>query len=250
LSLADIVRRAAAAPRLLVLLDFDGTLAPFQDQPEAATIAEHAQDLLQRLAEHPRVTLGIVSGRSVADLTERLAIEGIVYAGNHGIEIRGHGLHFLEPVAFLLEPALKKLIAELTVRLNGIPNVRIEDKRLTASMNLRGARPDDGRRAGEILSTLVGESSQFLWQPAKEAFDIIPQTGWNKGSAVQWIRNELGMQEAFTIFAGDDVSDEDAFTTLTDAITIKVGEPPTAAAHLAGSPSEIWTLLTELEAAL
>jgi len=249
-ALADIVRRASAAPRMLVLLDFDGTLAPFQDQPEAAIIAEPARDLLRRLAENPRVTVGIVSGRSIADLAERVAIEGVVYAGNHGIEIRGHGLHFIEPVAFLLEPALKKLVDELTLRVEEIPNVRIENKHLTATMNLRGVRRDDGVRASEILSALVEELPQFLIQPAKEAFDIVPRNGWNKGSAVQWIRNALAMNEALTIFAGDDVSDEDAFAVLTGAITIKVGEPPTAAAHLASSPSEIWALLTELETAL
>ena len=249
-ALTDIVRRASAAPRVLVLLDFDGTLAPFQDQPEAATIPEPARDLLRRLVENPRVTVGIVSGREVTDLTERLAIEGVVYAGNHGIEIRGHGLHFIEPIAFLLEPALKKLMEELTLRLEGIPNVRIENKRLTATMNLRGVRRNDRVRAAEILSSLVAESSQFLCQPAKDAFDIVPRNGWNKGSAVQWIRNALGMKEALTIFAGDDVSDEDAFAVLTGAITIKVGEAPTAAAHLASSPSEIWALLTELETAL
>jgi len=249
-SLKDVLARAAATPQVLVLLDFDGTLTPFQDEPEASRIPEPALDLLRRLSEDPRVTVGIVSGRSVADLMERIGLGGIVFAGNHGLEIRGHGLHFIDPIAFLLEPALKKLVAELTLRLEGIPNVRIEDKRLTASMNLRRVRADYRIRASEIAAALVGESNQFSCRPAKDAFDIVPQSGWHKGSAVQWIRNALGLDDALTIFAGDDVSDEDAFAVLPGEITIKVGELPTAASYFANSPSEIWALLTQLETAL
>jgi trehalose-phosphatase len=186
----------------------------------------------------------------VVDLEERVGLEGIVYAGNHGIEIRGHGLHFVEPIAFLLEPALKKVLADLSERVAGIPNARIEDKRLTATLNLRHVRPEHRIRAGEIALELVGEASQFQCRAAKDAFDILPRNGWHKGRAVEWIRHHLGMSESLVIFAGDDVSDEDAFAALAGAITIKVGELPTSAAYRAESPSEIWALLTQLETAL
>ena len=249
-SLGEILHLARASSRVLVLLDFDGTLSPIQDEPDAAIVPQHARNRLRRLAEDPRVTVGIVSGRCVNDLEERVGLEGIVYAGNHGIEIHGCGLHFVEPFAFLLEPVLKKLLAELTVRAGAIPNLRIEDKRFTASMNLRGVRPESRMRASEILLSLADESSQFLCRPAKDAFDIVPRNGWHKGRAVRWIRHELGLDEAFVIFAGDDVSDEDAFASLTGAITIKVGDLPTAASHFAHSPSEIWELLAQLETAL
>ena len=249
-SLAEILRRTAGTSHVLVLLDFDGTLAPLQDQPDAAKVPEQARDLLRRLAEDSRATVGIVSGRSVGDLEERVALGGIVYAGNHGIEIRGQGLHFVEPTAFLLEPVLKKVVTELSDRVAGIPNARVEDKRLTASLNLRGVRPEHRIRASEIVLSLVGESSQFLCRPAKDAFDILPRNGWHKGRAVEWIRQHLGMNEALVIFAGDDVSDEDAFSALAGAVTIKVGDLPTAASYRAESPSEIWALLTQLETAL
>lgn len=240
------MERVAGAPLVLVLLDFDGTLAPYQTEPKAALIPDPAREWLVEIARSPRVTVGIVSGRRLKDLIQRVGLEGIVYAGNHGIEVRGRGLHFLEPFAFLLEPALKEVLSELTTRLGGLPHVWIEDKVLTGTVHVMGAEAAPIAQAAEIIASIMRVTPSFRCLAGRHSFDILPQNGWTKGTAAQWIQHGLGMDEALVIYAGDDVSDEEAFSGLPGAITIKVGSEPTEASYRAESPVEVWALLAKL----
>ena len=111
----------------------------------------------------------------------RLGMDGIVYAGNHGMEIRGRRLHFIEPFAFLLEPEFTKLVAELTVQMAGFPHVRIEDNRLKASAHLRDATEDERRRAANTILSVVRAPPQLYCRAGRYTFDILPNNGWDKG---------------------------------------------------------------------
>jgi trehalose-phosphatase len=62
-------------------------------------------------------------------------------------------------------------------------------------------------------------------------FEVRPHVDWHKGSAMSWIVGKLGKQNTLTIFVGDDRTDEDAFRSLGDGITFKVGEPGGTSAH-------------------
>jgi trehalose 6-phosphate phosphatase len=83
--------------RLVLLLDFDGTLAPIVERPELAAMPEATRDGLSRLMARPGVEVAVVSGRGLADVRERAAIPGIAYAGNHGMEIHGPGVDRIHP---------------------------------------------------------------------------------------------------------------------------------------------------------
>ena len=91
--LADPLRRAlealARTERLLVALDFDGTLAPEVDQPDAARALPEAHAAVERLAALPATRVALVSGRSVTDLEQvsRFGDE-VLLVGSHGIELR------------------------------------------------------------------------------------------------------------------------------------------------------------------
>jgi trehalose-phosphatase len=248
-SLRTILGRLSGGAQALVLLDFDATLVSGEADPAGASVPQPARETLRRLTENPRAVVGIASGRTVADLTTRLWLDDIVYAGSHGMEIRGRGLHFVEPFAFLLEPALKKFVERLAARLEELPNVRIEEGRLTARVHLAAAGEAERARAGEIVLALVYSTRQFRCRPARDAFDILPRNGWHKGKAAQWIRRELHLEDALIVYAGD-ATDEEAFAALTSHVTVKVGTGPTQAHYLADSPAEIWALLAQLEGAL
>ena len=80
----------------LVLMDFDGTLADFNVDPDAVTLPESRQLLLQLLGKRSDISGGIVSGRRVADLRERVpAASSLFFAGLHGLEIEGPDLRFV-----------------------------------------------------------------------------------------------------------------------------------------------------------
>ena len=97
--LREIRGRILDAPRLTLFLDFDGTLAPIVDDPADAHLDERTREVLEALSQRDGILVAIVSGRSVSDLWMRLGLERAIYAGNHGLEIRGPGLRFTEPLA-------------------------------------------------------------------------------------------------------------------------------------------------------
>jgi len=247
-SMGGIIRRVAAARHVLVLLDYDGTLAPYQNDPGASRIPAAATDWLAELARHPKATVGIVSGRSVQDLAGRVGLEGLVYAGNHGIEVRGRGLHYVEPAALAAAPILRQIVSGLAARLSRDSTVLVEDKHLTATVHVGEGQAT--RETAEIVHSIVEANPQFRCRPGRRSFDILPENGWDKGSAVRWIRQELGLDGAEVVYVGDDSSDEDAFAVLPNAITVKIGEPPTHASYVAESPIQVWALLAEVLRAL
>lgn len=249
-SLPSIVRRVNRAPHVLVLMDLDGTLAPHEPDPHDARIPQAVVEDLGRLAANPRAAAGIISGRSVADLESRVGLEGIVYAGNGGMQIRGRGLHFVEPFSYLMQPALQVAVVMLEERLNRVPGVLVENKGLTATVHTRGGNETSRALVRETVLSLMEGHGQFRVSQGNLALDILPRNGWHKGTAAQWIRRELGLDHALLVYAGDDVPDEDAFELMAGEITIKVGGGPTAASCQAESPLEIQGLLALLAEAL
>ena len=91
--------RLARAESVLLCLDFDGTLAPIVDEPMLAMLPAAMRQTLNELAALENVTIAIVSGRALGDVKGRVGMPGLIYAGNHGLEIEGPGLSFEHPVA-------------------------------------------------------------------------------------------------------------------------------------------------------
>ena len=97
-----------------LLLDYDGTLSPIAQRPEMATIPPDTKAVLERLANHPDVFIAIVSGRSQLNVKEMVGIEGITYAGNHGMEIlHSDGSSFVHPMPDEYQGKLENLLKEL-----------------------------------------------------------------------------------------------------------------------------------------
>lgn len=239
--------RIEEADHVLLLLDFDGTLAPLQQSPQRVELPPMAREQLCSLARNPRVTPAVFSGRSIEDLVGRVGVERLVYVGNHGNEIRGRGVRFVEPIAFLSEPALRQLVSCLAPQLDALPHVCLENKRLTATLHMRDAPLEERAEAAGALLYQVGLSTRFRARAEHQCYDILPLNGWDKGAAALWLQRELGLAEAVVIYAGDGVSDEDAFAALADQITVKVGRAPTCANYAVDSPEQICALLEQLE---
>jgi trehalose 6-phosphate phosphatase len=249
-SIPAIVQDVLGAGRTLLLFDFDGTLAPLNTDPAAVRLPEPVKERLRRMAANPRATVGIVSGRALADVRERAGLEGVVYGGSFGVEIEGRGVRFVEPSAAALARDLHEAVAALRARLQAIPHARVEDKRYTATVHVQGAGAGERARVGEIVRAVAGSAGLFRVQVTRDAFDILPRNGWHKGAAARWIRRELRLDHALVICAGDDATDEEAFAALQDQVTIKVGTGATRAAYRASTPADLWTLLAHLDEAI
>lgn len=238
---------------LAVLLDFDGTLAPIVSTPEQAALPEAVGATLARLARLPGVTVGIISGRALADIESRVGLRGLVYAGNHGLEIAGDGWTWVHPQAAAAREAIGAISAALRARLRSVPGVMVEDKGLTASIHyrltphayaaaVRGAVDDEIERYGRLRV-----------REGKKVLELFPATEWHKGAAVRWILERMG-GEAWSdacavVYAGDDRTDEDVFRVLpADAVTICVGCAPrtSAARYAARDPAAVGAFLAGL----
>jgi trehalose-phosphatase len=239
--LGDVGPRLRAAQSLALFLDFDGTLVPFRNDPDRARLPPSLRRILQELSADENRTVAVISGRERADLQARVGLPGLIYAGNHGLEISGPGFIFIEPTAVGYRECLQKLAAALAPRLVNTEGAWLEDKGLTLSVHWRqtpAERVEEVRRI--VHGALESTSHPFLLTSGDKVYDIRPRVYWHKGSAVNWIRERVGKLEALTIYLGDDATDEDAFAALPGGITIKVGESAeTAAAYCLRDPAEV-----------
>jgi trehalose 6-phosphate phosphatase len=248
-AMENVEQRILRAPHLLMCLDYDGTLTHFTDTPAGAHLSPQMERVLLSLAEHDNLTLAVISGRYRADLQARVGIPGLIYAGNHGLEISGPGYLFVEPKAASYVGALQELSDQLSAKLQIIPGALVEFKGLTISVHYRQVAPAQGEEVRHLVhSALANTQHPFVLLAGDKIFDIRPRVYWDKGSAINWIKERLAKPEILVIYIGDDVTDEDAFVALPDGITVKVGEAGETAAHyLLGGPWEVRKFLEWLD---
>lgn len=247
----DVWRRTG---RLVLLLDFDGTLAPIVERPEAAAMPDATRRALERLMARPGVEAAVVSGRGMADARERAAIPGIAYAGNHGMEIEGGGMDRVHPEARAARPALERVADEVGAALEPVPGAFVEDKGLTLSIHFRMADPsreEEVRRA--VLGAVHGHDDLRVTE-GKKVLEVRPRVDWHKGRAVEFLLGEMRPPAgAPVLYLGDDRTDEDAFRALAargdGAEGVVVADPPpedTAAASYLREPGEVAELFGAL----
>ena len=231
----------AAAPELLVALDFDGTLAPIVPVPTDARALPEALGAIEGLAALASTTVVLVSGRSLADLA---AVSGL------GPPVRLVGSHGLEPDdgPVPLDDAQRERLDQLNAQVNALVDsadgVRIEHKPAGVAVHVRGAAPDVGDRVFTALREGPAAAAGIVSTPGKAVLDL-SVTEMSKGIALDRMRGS-----AAVFFAGDDVTDESVFTRLRPGdVGVKVGDGDTAAAHRVPDPAALAAVLEQLLAA-
>jgi trehalose 6-phosphate phosphatase len=239
--------------KLVLLLDFDGTLAPIVDRPEMAAMPERTRRALERVMAMDGVTVAVVSGRGLADVRGRAAIPGIAYAGNHGMEIEGTGLHRIHPEAAAARPELEATLARIMADLEGIDGAFVEDKGLTLSIHYRLA-PDRAEEVREIVLEAVGGRPGLRVTEGKMVLEVRPRVEWDKGRAVLFLLEQMRPPaDAPVLYLGDDRTDEDAFRALRGwgpgAEGVLIAEAPpaeSAASSYLRDPAEVGALFEAL----
>jgi trehalose 6-phosphate synthase len=252
----EIRERIVGRSRLALLLDFDGTLAPIVSAPEEASLPDAVRDTLERLAGVPQILVMVMSGRTLDDIRRRVAIHGIVHAGNHGLEIAGPRWAWIHPQAEEARPLVAEACARLGERLGAIPGVVIEDKRLTASVHYRlTPHPYIETVRMAVYEEADRSAGGLVVRQGKKVFELRPYVAWDKGRAARWMLGravgDRWAEETAILYIGDDRTDEDAFLALPEpAVTVKVGANPasTAARYAARDVHEVGEFLQQLAA--
>jgi len=217
--------KAIPPHRLVVFLDYDGTLTPIVRRPEKARLKAPVRQALSRLARW--VPVVIVSGRALSDLRRRVGVAGVRYVAHHGLVYKEPG----SAVQWLGQRISKREVREWTRALQsvarGIPGALVEDKGLSVALHDRLVRPGDRvrlrRQALLALAPWVVSKKAVLLH-GKRVLEVRPAGAWNKGTAVAALLQRPWAIGRVPVYFGDDRTDVDAFRVLRGCgITVGIG---------------------------
>ncbi|MEM4780206.1 MAG: trehalose-phosphatase [Halalkalicoccus sp.] len=225
----ELRTRVERAEGLLLCTDFDGTLAPIESDPEAATITPENRTVLEELRDREDTRVAIVSGRALADVRKRVGLSGLAYSGNHGLELARRGREAVHPVAAKHRARIQRICRELAAELAEIEGTVVENKSVTATIHYRNT-PEDAvprvREAIERIRSAIGDG-RIRKTGGKEIIELRPAVRWHKGMAVSLLAEDY--DDWLPVYIGDDTTDESAFRAVGDGLAIYVGEGHTAA---------------------
>jgi trehalose 6-phosphate phosphatase len=239
-------RRNEASQKVL-LLDYDGTLAPFRKEPNKAEPYPGVRQILNKIMHVPDIRLVIITGRWTKDLIPLLQLEKQPEIwGSHGLErLKADGSYEIDSME---EHHLDGLVAaDEGIEELGLTS-RCEKKPGCLAIHWRGL---DEKKLKEIRNLVEPQWSDLAeaWQLSLQKFDgglELRVPGRNKGDAVGTILAEMN-QDAVTAYLGDDLTDEDAFRAIKGkglGILVREELRPTAADLWIRPPEELLTFLT------
>jgi trehalose 6-phosphate synthase/phosphatase len=247
--LAALAARLRSADRLLLLLDYDGTLVPFARAPDLATPDRQLRDLLSALAAKPGVRVHVVSGRPRESLERWLGDLPIGLHAEHGYWSRmtpEEPWAPMEEVSVAWKTDARRILDQMT---QSTPGALVEEKTSSLAWHWRMAEPELGATRAEELVRRLDE--QLRADPVdllrgEKVIEVRPRDV-TKARVVERLLSHLEPPLPTIAAMGDDRTDEDTFRALPpEAITIGVGYRPSMARYRVATPRAARTLLTNV----
>jgi trehalose-phosphatase len=209
----DEIAQTLSGGTPVVFLDYDGTLTPIVETPEAAVLDTPTRDTLEHVAAV--FPLVVVSGRDLDDVMWLAAVAGAWYAGSHGFDIAGPGgFRFQHPEAERALGALDAAAGRLELGLSGIEGAQVERKHFAVAVHYRRVAPADVDRVMEAFDAVATEAP-LRRSAGKMVLELRPDVDWHKGAAVRWLLDDvLPRPHGVPLYIGDDLTDEDAFAEI------------------------------------
>src|SRR5262249_25392919 len=129
------LKELVTARRPAVFLDFDGTLSDIVEQPESATLVDGAAEALQALAA--QCPVAVISGRDLADVRDRVKVDGLWFAGSHGFELVAPDGSHHQNAATTAVRILAHTATRLAEELSDIRGILVEPKRFAVAVHYR-----------------------------------------------------------------------------------------------------------------
>ncbi|WP_238934621.1 trehalose-phosphatase [Maricaulis parjimensis] len=223
-----------------LFLDFDGTLAGIQSNPDTVFLSPERIALLQSLSSRMNAALAVVSGRDVRDLDRR--IPGDIWrVGGHGSDICAPGQRpraYSPTAPDTLHRALFKLAGEHK-------GTRLEVKGPVLALHYREA-PEAGKALCKRLTQILADQPGYSLQAGKMVFEAKPDAA-SKARAIARLMQMPPFRGRQPVMVGDDVTDEDGMREAIDrgGRAVKVGSGHTVAGNRLADPQQVWTWLED-----
>ncbi|XP_057533493.1 probable trehalose-phosphate phosphatase J isoform X1 [Amaranthus tricolor] len=222
----------AESKKIVLFLDYDGTLSPIVNDPDVAFMTDKMRAVLRDVGSC--FPTSIISGRSREKVYEFVQLDNIYYAGSHGMDImapvqpsrirewkhhatavdkKGNKLVIYQPANKYL-PEIIQIQKSLKEKTAAVEGVKIEDNKFCMSVHFRNVSDEELDTLEEKVKTVLEEHPHFQLTRGKKVLEIRPPIKWNKGHALEYLLESLGLascNEVLPIYIGDDTSDEDAF---------------------------------------
>ncbi len=211
------IKKELSQKKIILFLDYDGTLTPIVATPDLAVISEEMRQTVRHVSSKVRVS--IVSGRATDDVRGKVGLDGIFYAGSHGFEIVDpKGEVTINEEAAKIRGTIDEAHEKLSARLKDVPGALVENVKYTISAHYRLVSGEDFHKVEQAVEKILEEYPLLRKTCGKKVFEIRPRIEWDKGKAVEWILKYLQFDETkdIPVYIGDDTTDEDAFRTLKD----------------------------------
>ncbi|XP_030536132.1 probable trehalose-phosphate phosphatase 2 isoform X2 [Rhodamnia argentea] len=262
--------KAAKGKRIVVFLDYDGTLSPIVNDPDLAFMSDEMRGAVREVSKY--FPTAIISGRSRDKVKEFVKLDNVYYAGSHGMDImappqqltsdgkrrplaidrKGNEGSFQPAKKFL--PAIQEIFTALEENTRKIKGARVEDNRFCVSVHFRQVREEDYDILKEKVKSVLENYPDFRLTWGRKVMEVRPCIEWNKGHALEYLLERLGLSnssDVFPLYIGDDRTDEDAFKVIESRgqgypIVVSSVAKDTKARFSLKDPKEVHTFLSHL----
>ncbi|XP_047150652.1 probable trehalose-phosphate phosphatase C [Vigna umbellata] len=261
----------ATGKRIILFLDYDGTLSPIVNDPDRAFMSEEMRATVHEVASY--FPTAIISGRSRDKVQDFVKLNNLYYAGSHGMDIMAPSMPITSSAGEHIEiainksctevpfqpakkylPAIREILRILSDEVEEIKGAMVEDNGFCVSVHFRQVQEKDYGLLEEKVKSVLEKHPQFCLTEGKKVMEIRPSIKWNKGNAVEYFLDTLGLSscnDILPVYIGDDRTDEDAFKVIQSreqGYPIIVSSVPreTKALYSLRDPSEVLIFLSRL----
>ncbi|KAL7160325.1 hypothetical protein ABFS83_01G086700 [Erythranthe nasuta] len=221
--------------KLVIFLDYDGTLSPIVDDPDRAFMSDDMRSALRDVAKY--FPTAIISGRSRNKVYELVGLTELYYAGSHGMDIvfpakdlvpekhvkcvkstdnKGKEANLFQPASEFI-PMINEVFRNLVEITKDIKGAKVEDHKFCVSVHYRNVDENSWPVIAQNVHDILKGYPRLRLTHGRKVLEVRPVIDWDKGKAVEFLLESLGFSnrsDVLPIYIGDDRTDEDAFKVL------------------------------------
>ncbi|XP_059650968.1 trehalose-phosphate phosphatase B-like [Cornus florida] len=268
----DKMLSLARGKKIVLFLDYDGTLSKIVDNPEEAFMTDKMRMAVHDVADC--FPTAIISGRNRQKVYDFVTLDNVYYAGSHGLDIvaplesskygdskhqtkvvdkKGNEVVLFQPAKKYL-PAIQQILCTLKDKTSSIKGVMIENNKFCISVHFRHVRDEDFCTLERLVKSVLADYQEFRLSNGRKVFEIRPDMEWDKGHALEYLLDTFGLgssSDVLPVYIGDDRTDEDAFKVIRSRgqgfpIVVSSITKDTAALYSLRNPDEVNKFLLRL----